>query len=80
MLDSVSQQTLLMMPLAQNGTLDQLMSLTQLEEGELNPALQQLARLSLVQVGGDVRERRYMIHRLTETFLLNEAIKWKNSA
>jgi hypothetical protein len=69
-----------MMPLAQGGAAGQLMELTKLETSELNQALQQLAELSLVQVGGTLAERRYSIHRLTETFLLNEAIKWQSSA
>jgi hypothetical protein len=80
MLDAASQQVLLVMPLAQDGPLDQLRALNQLELDELTQALQQLAALSLVQVGGDLEVRRYTIHRLTETFLLNEAIKWQSSA
>ncbi len=80
MLDGPSQQALLVMPLAQEGTLEQLLALSRLELAELYQALQQLATLSLVQVEGDLEERRYAIHRLTETFLLNEAITWRSSA
>ncbi len=79
MLTDVSRQTLLVMPLAQQGTLKHLQTLSQLELAELHQALQQLVTLSLVQVAGDVDERRYAIHRLTETFLLNEAIRWQSS-
>ncbi len=79
MLDEVSQQTLLIMPLTQEGTLNQLLSLCQLDVTDLHQALQQLATLSLVQVEGDLDERRYSIHRLTETFLLKEAIAWQSS-
>lgn len=79
-LEAATRQVFLMMPLAQGGTTGQLMELTKLEISELNQALQQLAKLSLVQVGGTLAERRYSIHRLTETFLLNEAIKWQSSA
>jgi hypothetical protein len=32
---------------------------------------------SLVISRGDLEERRYSIHRLTETFLLNEVLKWQ---
>jgi hypothetical protein len=39
--------------------------------------LMNLTRLSLVEVGGDLEHRRYRIHRLTETFLLNEVVKWQ---
>jgi hypothetical protein len=79
MLDGPGQQTLLVMPLAQEGSLPHLLALSQLELVELYQALQQLATLSLVQVEGDLNERRYSIHRLTETFLLNEAITWRSS-
>ncbi len=80
MLDEVSRQTLLVMPTVQEGTLKHLLFLSQLEPAELHLALQQLATLSLVQVEGDLEERRYSIHRLTETFLLKEAITWRSSA
>jgi len=80
MLDQISQQIFLCMPLAQNGTLEQLLALSQLEVEPLCRALKQLIRLSLVQDEGNLEERRYMIHRLTETFLLQEAIKWRQSA
>lgn len=77
-LQPASRQALLVMPLVQDGALDQLLALSRLELHELNQALQQLASLSLIQVGGDLEERRYTIHRLTETFLLTEAIKWQS--
>jgi len=79
MLTAAAQQLLLLMPLAQGGAGQQLMELTGLEPDDLQPALQQLAGLSLLQIGGTPAERRYSIHRLTETFLLNEAIQWQAS-
>ncbi len=78
MLDEAGRQVLLVMPLAQGGVLDQLLALSRLEPDELNRAIEQLAGLSLLQIGGGLDERRYTIHRLTETFLLNEAIKWQS--
>jgi LuxR family glucitol operon transcriptional activator len=78
-LDIPSQQVLLAMPLAQDGTLDQLIALSELDIIDLNQALEQLVALSLVQIGGNLDERRYYIHRLTETFLLNEVVKWGTS-
>ena len=78
-LDPASRQVLLVMPLAQEGALAQLAALAQLETYELSQALQQLATLSLVQVRGGLEERRYTIHRLTESFLLKEAIQWQSS-
>ena len=80
MLDPASQQLLLVMPLAQNGGIAQLLALTGLKPEALSQAIQQLAILSLLQVSGDLDERRYSIHRLTETFLLHEAIKWGQSS
>lgn len=76
LLDGAAQQVLLLMPLAQGGTLEQLQALTPLSMGQLGQVLQQLATLSLVQIGGNLERRRYTIHRLTETFLLNKAIEW----
>ena len=76
-LDPASQQLLLVMPLAQEGTLGQLAALCQLKIHELSHALRQLVTLSLVEVRGSLEDRRYTIHRLTETFLLNEAIRWQ---
>jgi len=80
MLPPAGQKALLMMPLAQDGALAQLAAVTQLDPVELGQALPRLVELSLLQVGGTLAERRYTIHRLTETFLLNEAIKWTPSA
>ena len=80
MLDDISRQTLLVMPAVEEGTLKQLQFLSQLEAVELYQALQQLATLSLIQVEGNLEERRYSTHRLTETFLLNQAITWQSSA
>jgi len=71
------QQVLLTMPLAQGGTFAQVMALSRLDSDITTRALEELATLSLVQVGGELDERRYTIHRLTETFLLNEALKWQ---
>lgn len=77
-LDPSSQQVLLIMPLAQRGTLDQLSVLSELETAELNRALEHLVALSLVEVSSDIEHHRYYIHRLTETFLLKEVAKWQS--
>jgi hypothetical protein len=78
-LDNDGRQALLSMPLAQNGAIDQLIAVSELEPDDLAQALEQLVSFSLVDVGGDLEQRRYRIHRLTETFLLNEVIKWQAS-
>ena len=48
-----------------------------MEEEQLAAPLEQLVSLCLVNVMGTVEVRRYGIHRLTETFLLNEVLKWQ---
>jgi hypothetical protein len=78
-MDAVSRQLLLVMPLAQDGTLAQLIALSDLDANDVNQALEQLMALSLVEVRGDLQQHRYRIHRLTETFLLNEVVKWQLS-
>jgi len=74
-----ARQLLLIMPLAQNSAIDHLLFLSRLDASALDKAVKELMQLSLLQVRGNLKERRYAIHRLTETFLLNEAIQWKAS-
>lgn len=76
-LDEAGRQTLLVMPLAQNGTLAQLGAVSDLDQTALSQSLEHLAALSLLEVSADLAYPRYRIHRLTETFLLNEVIKWQ---
>lgn len=76
-LDVTDQQVLLVMPLAQEGDLAQLAAVSNLTVNELNDALEHLVKLSLVDVGGNLVDRYYRIHRLTESFLLNEVTKWQ---
>jgi hypothetical protein len=75
-LDPASRRALLVMPLAPGGTFDQLTALSDLKVEPLIQALEHLITLSLVEVRGDIEQRRYYIHRLTETFLLSEIAKW----
>ncbi len=76
-LEPAGRRLLLVMPLVQEAGLEQLAALSGLETAELSRAMQQLANVSLVQISGDLEERTYSIHRLTETFLLKEALKWQ---
>ena len=78
-LPAVAQDVLLLMPLfAQTGAdLAAIRRVSELEEDALVEALAYLARLSLINVSGDLHARRYSIHRLTESFLLKEVIKWQ---
>jgi predicted DNA-binding protein (UPF0251 family) len=59
------------------GKLEQIAALSQLPRERLTAALKHLVQLSLIDVRGTPAGRRYGIHRLTETFLLNEVLKWQ---
>jgi len=77
-LSQEGQSLLQAMPLvAVTGALpEQMMAMSSLAEGDFWPAVTELFSRSLLEVRGDVRERRYSIHRLTETFLRTEIIDW----
>ncbi len=77
MLTPFSRQLLLILPLCPQSTFAELLELSTLPEADLRPALRQLIALSLLEVGGDLAEPDYRLHRLTETFLLNEVLKWQ---
>ena len=79
LLSDEARRLLTIMPLVaeSGGGLEQIAALSELAEAEMMEALQQLVALCLVNVMGTVDERRYGIHRLTETFLLNEVLKWE---
>ncbi len=76
-LDAHEQQVLLTMPLAQGGTPAQISAMSGLDEQTVSRTLATLVQRSLVQMGETLNDRRYTIHRLTETFLLNEALRWQ---
>ena len=75
-LSSPAQSLLLAMPLSgiAGNTPEQLQAYTQLSEGEFWQAVQELRTLCLLEVRGNAWERRYGIHRLTESFLQSEII------
>jgi hypothetical protein len=75
-----AQDTLTLMPLFAGGGADltSIAAVSDLDEDDLIDALAVLVRLSLINVSGGLRARRYSIHRLTETFLLQEVIKWQS--
>jgi len=86
-LDENARNVLLVMPLVaeEGGALDQIEAVSEVPVVHVTDALQQLIRLSLVNVRHTGRpdsvvasdSNRYSIHRLTESFLLEEVIKWK---
>jgi hypothetical protein len=79
LLSEDAQRVLAIMPLVaeSGGGLAQIGALSELNDESLAAALTQLVRLCLVDVRGTVEARRYGIHRLTESFLLHEVLKWQ---
>ncbi|MFO7540382.1 MAG: NB-ARC domain-containing protein [Chloroflexota bacterium] len=51
-------------------TFEHLTAVSGLDEQSISTALEKLVLLSLVDLGGNLNERRYRLHRLTEVFLL----------
>ncbi|MGB0384841.1 MAG: NB-ARC domain-containing protein [Ardenticatenaceae bacterium] len=58
----------------------QMQAISELSEAQLWPAIVELTSRSLLEVRGTAWERRYGIHRLTETFLYTEIIHWTEEA
>jgi transcriptional regulator with XRE-family HTH domain/tetratricopeptide (TPR) repeat protein len=79
MLDENGRRLLLSLPIVPNGTFEQIMVASQLEPFELQSALSHLRQLSLIEVGGEFSEPRYRLHRLTESFLMNEVVHWQTT-
>jgi len=73
-----SQTLLQAMPLvAESGALpEQMRAISKLSDGDFWPAVSELISRSLLEIKGTIHERRYGIHRLTETFLRTEIIGW----
>ncbi len=76
LLDERSRQLWLTMPIHPNVTFDHLLAVSGFDAADLAQGLEQLVTLSLVELAGDLADRRYRLHRLTETFLLNEVLQW----
>jgi hypothetical protein len=58
------------------GTPEYLQKISGLTDDGFWPALQELRSRSLLEVRGTLQEKRYGVHRLTETFLRTEIIQW----
>lgn len=80
-LPAAAQETLLLMPLfaGDGADLAAIGRVSDLTAEEVLAALEHLVKLCLVIVTGDLHNRRYSIHRLTETFLLKEVLKWQGA-
>jgi hypothetical protein len=58
------------------GLPDYLQVISKLSDDRFWPALRELRTRSLLEVRGTIRQKRYGVHRLTETFLRTEIINW----
>ena len=78
-LDEPARRLLLVMPLTpvQGENLDFLTQVSDLPPEQLRQAVQTLAQQNLLNVGGSVQQRRYSIHSLTRTFLLEQVARWQ---
>ncbi|MEM7799042.1 MAG: BTAD domain-containing putative transcriptional regulator [Chloroflexota bacterium] len=79
MLDKEGRHLFVSLPMVPNATFEQLEMASGLASESLQHALMALRSLSLVELGTSSAFPRYRIHRLTETFLLDEVIRWQKS-
>ncbi|MBK8049361.1 MAG: hypothetical protein IPK16_20930 [Anaerolineales bacterium] len=77
-LSESARRVLLAMPLApvQGEGPEYLATICELATPEVVSALRDLTTQSLVQVYGDLNQRRFKIHSLTRTFLLQQVLAW----
>jgi len=78
-LDDNAQRTLLALPLTppSGASSEQLVQVTDLQDEAVHDALESLVRRNLVDIRGDLYKRRYTIHSLTRTFLLEQVAQWR---
>ncbi len=76
-----AQKLLQAMPLvaASGAEPSQMQAFSQLNKDDFWTAVRELTSRSLLEVQGTMQERRYGIHRLTETFLQTEIIRWPDT-
>lgn len=79
-LDELCRRTLLAMPLVseRGGSFQYLAEVSAVPPDALRHALGALVDLNLVDSRGDLAQRRYTIHNLTRTFLLEQVIRWQH--
>jgi hypothetical protein len=78
-LDEMTRRTLLAMPLIASAGADlaHLAEICEIDPDEMIQSLETLVRLNLVDVRGDLYQRRYTIHNLTRTFLHEQVLRWE---
>jgi predicted DNA-binding protein (UPF0251 family) len=81
-LSAPARALLLAMPLVAEvgGTPEHLRAASQLDEHAFWPALHELIGRSLLEVRGSLHAKRYGIHRLTNTFLHSDILRWPGEA
>lgn len=77
-LGELARRALLAMPLVaeRGGSLDFVAQVSGLDRSSLSNALAELVALNLVDSRGDLHQRRYAIHALTRSFLLEQVARW----
>ncbi|MFZ0547043.1 MAG: NB-ARC domain-containing protein [Candidatus Promineifilaceae bacterium] len=77
-LSESARQLLKCLPLVGSSGADShyLQIISGLSESQLWPAIQELRTRSLLEVWGSLHDKKYGIHRLTETFLKIDVIRW----
>ena len=81
-LSKLARHVLLAMPLVieRGGLHEDLVALTLLDAGDVTTALNELVTRNLVDSHGSLHERRYTIHSLTRSFLLEQVSRWIKAA
>ena len=77
-LDDTCRQAFLSMALVgpDGDSLDYIAEISSVELGKLHTAIQTLVTLNLIDARGGLNDRRYSLHGLTRTFLLEQVAKW----
>lgn len=78
-LDELSRRVLLVMPLVseRGATLEYLLQVSGMDDSGVRSALGRLVSMNLVDSSGGLHRRRYTIHNLTRTFLMEQVIRWQ---
>ena len=76
LLDHDSRRVLRVMLLVadEGGRLEQIAAASEMDRSQIATCLQRLATLSLVNVDGSLKERRYSLHQLTQTFVARQML------
>ena len=81
-LSQSARQLLMTMPLVDEigGTPEHLQAVAELAEGSFWLAIQELSRRCLIEIRGNVQQKRYGIHRLTAAFIEGVIAIWSDES